>query len=105
MKQGIKTQMKHLKDAGLPETIILELGFIKYSSHLCPWVLMSPDTHVLGTNWPYSWKEQLVILDDREPARAQWPCLPDGEARIQHIPKRPTLIPAGLREEITKVEF
>ncbi|GMF47151.1 unnamed protein product [Phytophthora fragariaefolia] len=53
-----------------------------------------------GTNANYSLKEQVELLDAREPARLQWGACSSDKERIDHLPEdvRCKLIPSGQRD-------
>jgi hypothetical protein len=84
-RKQYKVLLDRLVNEGLQETILEEPGVWTIPAKSCPWIFMDA-THTQANGSPHSLKEQLDILDAREPARAQWnSCLSDAD-RIKHLP-------------------
>ncbi|GMF39315.1 unnamed protein product [Phytophthora fragariaefolia] len=99
VRKKVIAREKQLKKVA-PASVWNEPGLWKSPKRICYWVLMSRIHTKPGTNANYSLKEQVELLDAREPARLQWgTCSSDAE-RIAHIPEdvRRKLIPSGQRD-------
>jgi hypothetical protein len=84
-RKQYKVLLDRLVNEGLQETILEEPGVWTIPAKSCPWTFMDA-THTKVNRSPHSLREQLDILDAREPARAQWnSCLLDAD-RIKHLP-------------------
>ncbi|GMF41717.1 unnamed protein product [Phytophthora fragariaefolia] len=95
IRKKVIASEKQLKKVA-PASLWNEPGLWKFPKRICYWVLMSRS----HTNANYSLKEQVELLDDREPARLQWRACSSDEERIAHLPEdvRRKLIPSGQRD-------
>ncbi|KAG6610271.1 uncharacterized protein IUM83_00001 [Phytophthora cinnamomi] len=101
VRKRAATKEKHI-DKVVPASIWNELGIWKFPKRVCYWILMSRDHTKPGTDVRYTLKEQMELLDTREPARTEWGLCSSDDERIAHLPEdvRRTLIPAGQRDSI-----
>ncbi|GMF33066.1 unnamed protein product [Phytophthora fragariaefolia] len=99
VRKKVIAREKQLKKVA-PASVWNEPGLWKFPKRICYWVLMNRSHTKPGTNANYSLKEQVELLDAREPARLQWGACSSDEERIAHLPEdvRRKLIPSGQRE-------
>ncbi|GMF39993.1 unnamed protein product [Phytophthora fragariaefolia] len=77
-----------------------EPGLWKFPKRISYWVPTRRSHTKPGADPNYSLKEQVELLDAREPARLQWRACPSDEERITHLPEevRRKLVPSGQRD-------
>ncbi|GMF51196.1 unnamed protein product [Phytophthora fragariaefolia] len=86
VRKKVITREKQLKKIA-PASVWNEPGLWKFPKRICYWVLMSRSHTKPGTDANYSLKEQVELLDAREPARLQWGVCSLDEERIAHLPE------------------
>ncbi|GMF35731.1 unnamed protein product [Phytophthora fragariaefolia] len=101
VRKKVTTREKQLKKIA-PASVGNEPVLWKFPKRICYWVLMSRSHTKPGTDANYSLKEQVELLDAREPARLQWGACSSDEERIAHLPEdvRRKLIPSGKRDYV-----
>ncbi|OWZ00382.1 hypothetical protein PHMEG_00028438 [Phytophthora megakarya] len=84
-KKEYKKRLDDRVDAGLEETILDEPGSWTIPAKCCHWILIH-ESQVKDDGTRYTLNEQMELLDDQEPARAQWNTCVSDEDRIKHLP-------------------
>ncbi|GMF52960.1 unnamed protein product [Phytophthora fragariaefolia] len=99
VRKKVIAREKQLKKFA-PASVWNEPRLWKFPKRICYWVPTSRSHTKPGTNANYSLKEQVELLDAREPACLQWGACSSDEERIAHLPEdvRRQLIPSGQRD-------
>ncbi|KAJ8571513.1 hypothetical protein ON010_g5326 [Phytophthora cinnamomi] len=72
-------------NAGLPQSVLGEPGVWTFPSKCCTWIWMA-DSHTKSDGTPFTLQEQFKLVDQEDPARAQWNTCASDDDRIAHLP-------------------
>ncbi|KAE9105980.1 hypothetical protein PF005_g12843 [Phytophthora fragariae] len=85
---AVKKNYKKLLDdkvrGGLPESVLEEPSVWTFPAKCCVWVWMD-NSQLTDQGLPFTLMEQLKIVDELEPARAQWNSCNTDDQRVAHL--------------------